>query len=138
MTAEPQYDFFVSYRGQDRELARWVAAVLERHGWSVIIQDRDFSEWSFVADMERAFRHSRALLAVFTRSYLTSGFTKHEYDTARFLSQKEGRYRVAVLGFFPWEDQLETEGVAVIDLLANPEGEACERAIVAGLRQTGL
>ena len=138
VTQEPHYDFFISYRGQDRELAQWVATLLEHHGWSVIFQERDFSGWSFVEDMERSFRSSRAMAAVFTANYLSSGFTQHEYDTARFLAQKDGQYRVFLLGFYPWEDLVETEGVTVIDLLATPMGEACAQAIVQGLRQAGL
>ncbi len=139
MPTEEAYDFFVSYRGVDRELASWVARTLEGHGWSVVIQERDFTGWSFVEDMERAFRHSRAMAAVLTRSYLTSGFTQHEYDTARFLAKQEGRYRVVVLAFSDWEGAVQTDGAEVIDLRSCAEDrEECGRRLAEELRRAGF
>lgn len=48
-------DFFISYTGNDRTWAEWVAWVLEEAGYLVVIQACDFRiGGKFVLDMQRA------------------------------------------------------------------------------------
>lgn len=45
-------DFFISYTGNDRPWAEWIAWVLEEAGYSVVIQAWDFRPGgNFVLDM---------------------------------------------------------------------------------------
>jgi hypothetical protein len=74
------YDVFISYSSKDVD---WVQQILlqklESHGFSVIIDYRDFKTGSFsVEEMQRAVQESRHVILVLTKNYLTSEWTKFE------------------------------------------------------------
>lgn len=76
-------DFFVSYAKQDRLWAEWIAAELEAHGYSAIVQARDFRPGeSFTKRMHDSLRLSRQILAVISPDYLTSQFAEAEWQSA--------------------------------------------------------
>lgn len=73
-------DVFISYSSKDLS---WVRDVLlpnlENHGFSVIVDFRDFKTGSFgVEEMERAVEATRHTLLVLTRNYVESNWTKFE------------------------------------------------------------
>ena|SRR5437660_4243381 len=73
-------DIFVSYSHQD---ISWVRGVLlqnlEEHGFTVMIDYRDFRGGSFsVEEMERAVFECRRVVLVLTPSYVTSEWAKFE------------------------------------------------------------
>jgi hypothetical protein len=64
-------DFFVSYTGEDRRWAEWIAWQLEDAGYSVRIQAWDFGAGSnFVLEMQTASRDSARTIAVLSRAWL--------------------------------------------------------------------
>jgi TIR domain/HEAT repeats len=76
-------DFFISYSGQDRNWALWIARVLEQAGYSVLMQDWDFrpgSDW--VHGMHRASIESAVTVAVLSHSYLQSTHGEAEWRMA--------------------------------------------------------
>lgn len=84
-------DFFVSYTGSDRAWAEWISYVLEAAGYSVILQSWDFLHGgNFVLDMDRAVRASKRTIAVLSRAYCESGFTRAEWADA-FSADPDGR-----------------------------------------------
>src|ERR1039457_6797238 len=73
-------DVFISYSHKDQD---WVLTKLlpklEAHGFSVMIDCRDFQAGSFsVEEMQRGVLQSRHLLLVLTPAYVISEWTKFE------------------------------------------------------------
>ena len=76
-------DFFVSYTGNDRTWAEWVAWVLEEAGYSVVIQAWDFRVGgNFVLDMQRATIEATKTIAVLSSLYLEKSFPQPEWAAA--------------------------------------------------------
>ncbi|MBW4523324.1 MAG: toll/interleukin-1 receptor domain-containing protein [Scytolyngbya sp. HA4215-MV1] len=76
------HDFFISYTGNDRPWAEWIAWVLEEAGYSVIIQAWDFQVGgNFVLDMQKATEAKRTI-AVLSALYLTKPFPQSEWAAA--------------------------------------------------------
>jgi hypothetical protein len=76
-------DFFISYRGRDRQDALAIAGVLEEEGYPCILQALDMSPTNVEAvirqNIAHAFRTSRVMIACFTREYPTSDFCQEEF-----------------------------------------------------------
>ena len=76
-------DFFISYTGNDRTWAEWVAWVLEEAGYSVVIQAWDFRVGgNFVLDMQRATVEATRTIAVLSSLYLEKSFPQPEWAAA--------------------------------------------------------
>jgi len=76
-------DFFVSYTGNDRTWAEWVAWVLEEAGYTVVIQAWDFRPGgNFVLDMQRATIDAERTIAVLSALYLEKPFPQPEWAAA--------------------------------------------------------
>ncbi|MEJ1930716.1 TIR domain-containing protein [Nostoc sp. NIES-2111] len=79
---ESMKDFFISYTGNDRTWAEWIAWVLEEAGYSVVIQAWDFSPGgNFVLDMQKATGANRTI-AVLSSLYLQKPFPQSEWAAA--------------------------------------------------------
>jgi hypothetical protein len=75
-------DFFISYTGNDRTWAEWIAWVLEEAGYSVVIQAWDFRVGgNFVLDMQKATEANRTI-AVLSSLYLQKPFPQSEWAAA--------------------------------------------------------
>jgi len=80
MAQSHNYDVFISYSHKD---ADWVRGTLlpklESHGFSVLIDFRDFRGGSFgIEEMQRGVLESRRVILVLTENYLKSDWTKFE------------------------------------------------------------
>ena len=80
-------DVFISYSHKDRD---WVSTSLQRkleeHGFSVMIDSRDFRAGSFsIEEMQRGVLESRHVLLVLTPAYLLSEWSKFENAMAQTL-----------------------------------------------------
>lgn len=72
-------DFFVSRAGADAAIAQAIATILERAGYSTIIQDWDFGHADFVAKMDDALSRAERTITVLSRAYLSSKFCGAEW-----------------------------------------------------------
>jgi hypothetical protein len=89
----PRIDFFVSYTGKDVGWAEWIAWQLEQAGYRVLIQAWDFQPGAnFVAEMERAMEQAAKTVAVLSPDYLTSTFSRPEWQ-ACFREDPDGTAR---------------------------------------------
>ena len=86
---EPAFDFFLSFAGQDHELARRAKDLLTNFGYKVIYQDEDFKlGGSFIANMDHAHLSCRKVIALLTPRYFAiSQHTRNEFEAA-LLDQK--------------------------------------------------
>jgi len=95
-----RYDAFISYRhgGHDGEFARELAASLDRIGYRVAIDERDFpGNASFLQEMERCIRESRYTIAVISSRYLDSGHCEEEAVLSKVLDMGDRRRRLIPL-----------------------------------------
>lgn len=76
-------DFFISYTSSDASWAEWVAWNLENSGYTVIIQQWDFSPGSnFVLSMQEAIVNSLSTIAILSEEYLIKAFPAPEWAAA--------------------------------------------------------
>ncbi|KAM3113373.1 toll/interleukin-1 receptor domain-containing protein [Phormidesmis sp. 146-33] len=76
-------DFFISYTGEDRAWAEWIAWTLEEAGYLVVIQAWDFRPGgNFVLDMQRAMAEASRTIAVLSLLYLQKPFPQSEWAAA--------------------------------------------------------
>ncbi|MEM9486292.1 MAG: TIR domain-containing protein [Cyanobacteria bacterium P01_F01_bin.116] len=81
LTSNPK-DFFISYTGNDRNWAEWIAWILEEAGYTTVIQAWDFHPGgNFVLDMQKATEANRTV-AVLSSLYLDKPFTTAEWAAA--------------------------------------------------------
>lgn len=77
------YNFFISYAKKDIEWANWIAWILEKKGYSVILQEWDFiAGKNFVLQMDIAARESEKTIAILSTAYMSSVFTPSEWAAA--------------------------------------------------------
>ena len=86
-------DFFISYTNSDNNYATWVAEVLEKHGYSVTIQEWDFTPGdNFVAKINEALIECDKLIIILSRRYLESKWCEAEW-TSKLAEQQNNKDR---------------------------------------------
>ena len=96
-TFTPRYDVFVSYRhgGRDGDFAHELLAALERVGYTVAIDERDFpANASFLQEMERCIQESRFTVAIISCRYFDSGNCEEEAILCKVLDMSDRRRRL--------------------------------------------
>src|SRR5271165_2596013 len=88
-SAEEPRDFFISFNKMDRAWAKWIAYVIEEHGYTVYFQDWDF-RGNFVEHMDRAQRSCQRTISVLSDHYFGSDFSLGEW-TARYVQDPAAR-----------------------------------------------
>ena len=87
-------DFFVSYNQHDREKAEWIAWQLEDAGYEVAFPPWDCRPGnSFPNFMDKAAQEAHATIAVLSETYLTSPYTRPEWEAA-FIQDPTGKDRM--------------------------------------------
>jgi hypothetical protein len=126
-----RYDVFISYRhgGRDTEVARQLAEALEADGYSVAIDERDFpANASFLQEMERCVRESRATVAVISSQYLMSGNCQEEAIICKVLDMGDRKRRLIPLVIEPVSMPAWLYGIVGIDATkANPMVDPFEK-----------
>ena len=92
-----RYDVFISYRhgGRDGDFACELLVALERSGYSVAIDERDFpANASFLQEMERCIRESRFTVSIISPRYLDSGNCEEEAILCKVLDMNDRRRRL--------------------------------------------
>lgn len=88
-------DFFISYTGNDRAWAEWIAWILEDAGFTVVIQAWDFKAGQdFVQRMEEALSQTRKLIAVLSQDYFDAKYTNAEWRAAFAADPSGGERRL--------------------------------------------
>ncbi len=134
----PSKDFFISYTGDDREWAEWIAWELEEAGYHVIIQAWDFrpgGNWAL--DMHRGLQKADRLILVLSPNSLESGFVEAEWATF-FADDPTGEERK----LFPIRiEECEPPGLlksrSYLDLVGLTDEEEIRVALLDGLKPRG-
>jgi len=126
-------DFFVSFNKADRDWAKWIAYVVEEHGYTVYFQDWDF-RGNFVEHMDRAHRTCRRTIAILSDHYFGSAFTLGEW-TARYAQDPAAREdRIIPVRHGPLTDAGLLGVIQYADLRECDEREA-ERRLLDRIRR---
>lgn len=80
--SESSPSFFISRAGEDREVAKWIAGVLEAEGHQTTLQDYDFTSGVFPEHIGRALGSAERFIAVLSPHYLEKQFTLAELHAA--------------------------------------------------------
>ncbi len=116
--ASTRYDVFISYRhgGADTEFARALLAALERQGYRVALDERDFpANASFLREMERCIRESRHTVAIISSRYLGSGNCEEEAIICRVLDMGDRQRRLIPMTIEPVAMPVWLYGLVGID-----------------------
>lgn len=121
MNMQFKFDAFISYRHQapDNHFARDTLASLEKVGFKVAIDERDFSpNATFLEEMERCVRESAFTLAVVSPRYFESGNTEEEAVICKVLGMQERRRRLIPLVIEKAHTPVWLFGIVGIDFTA--------------------
>jgi hypothetical protein len=113
-----RYDVFISYRhgGRDGEFARELLLALERDGYRVAIDERDFpANASFLLEMERCVRESRFTVSLLSPRYLGSGHCEEEAVLCKVLDMGDRKRRLIPMVVEPVELPVWLFGIVGID-----------------------
>ena len=76
-------DFFISYNKDDKQQAKWIAAVLEAEGYTSYLQAWDFRAGeNFILNMNNILKRSKRFIAVLSKKYLESLYCQAEWAVA--------------------------------------------------------
>jgi hypothetical protein len=118
-------DFFISYNGQDRKWAEWIAWELEEEGFSVVIQAWDFvGNW--VIQMDRAMRETRGTIAVLSPNFTQALYTQPEWGNAFRLDPTGKSDLLIPVRIAPVEPEGILAMIVYVDFVGRDEEECAE------------
>lgn len=90
-TSIDKKDFFISYTSANKEIAEWIAWILEGANYSTIIQAWDFHAGAqFPIEMQEASMKAERVITCLSREYFNSSFTQPEW-AAYFVKDPKGK-----------------------------------------------
>jgi len=128
-------DFFISYNKADRDVAVWIAQVLQESNYSTIVQAEDMLPGSnFVLEMDRAVKQTRRTIAVLSPDYLTSLYTQPEWAAA-FRNDPTGEKGLLIpVRVRACQPEGLLAQIVYLDFVGQ-DGEAAKEALLAGLKR---
>jgi hypothetical protein len=133
--APERFDFFISYAGEDRGWAEWIAWEIEGAGCSTRLQHWDFLPGgSFPAEMHEAIRTCDRTLAVLSPAYLESYYTAKEWQ-AVFAEGEEGEKKLVPVRVRECEPDGLLRSIIWVDLVGADEESS--RSLLLGLLRNG-
>jgi len=127
-------DFFISYTKKDAKFATWVAELLERSGYTVIIQEWDFRPGdNLVANIHKALIECKKLIVILSEDYLKSGWCEAEW-TSKYAEQMVlNEQRIVPIKIGPVNTRGLLSSLIYIDIVDKSEKDA-ESLILSGIR----
>jgi predicted ATPase len=131
---------FVSRAGADAAISERVAAVLERAGFDVILQQRSFANKSFIQSMQSALESGARVVALLSPSYLASDYCAAEWQSVLADDPLNKRSRLIVLRVVECAPAGLLKALAYWDLVSVTEPELFENIVLEAVRvrQPGL
>jgi len=131
---EDKNDFFISYNKSDRQWAKWVAATLEKEGYSTIIQAWDFRPGgNFVRYMQEALLSSERLIAILSEDYLKSLYCQDEWMSA-FTRDPGGNKKIIIpVRITDIEPKGLLAAIIYIDLFGIDDEKEAEKRLIQGV-----
>jgi len=127
-------DFFISYNKNDKQWAKWIAAVLEQSGgYTCYIQAWDFRKGgNFVLDMQKALVNSERAIAVLSPSFMDSEYCQAEW-AVEFTKDPASKNRLLIpVRVYDFKPEGLFASITYIDLVGVEEKEA-EKQLLNGV-----
>ena len=123
-------NFFISYAGQDKPWAEWIAAQLDAAGYTVFLQAWDVRPGSnIVVEIDHAIKQTDCTLLVLSAAFLTSGSTFSAW-AADFHQDSTGRERrLLPVRIEPCEPTGLLAQIEYLDLVGYDAEQARERLL---------
>jgi WD40 repeat protein len=137
MTAGASPLLFVSYTPADEDWASWIAWELESAGYRVVLQAWDFVPGTnFVDFMDRGVAGAAAVIAVLSRSYLSSRFGRWEWQTAILADPDDPEAKLITVRVeeCPLEGLLST--ITYVDLVSVQDQHEARNRVLTRVGQT--
>lgn len=128
---------FVSYTPADEDWASWMAWELESAGYRVVLQAWDFVPGTnFIDFMDRGVAGAAAVIAVLSRSYLSSRFGKWEWQTAILANPDDPAAKLITVRVeeCPLEGLLST--ITYVDLVGLADMDEARERLLRRVAQT--
>ena len=128
---------FVSYTPADEGWASWIAWELESAGYRVVLQAWDFVPGTnFVDFMDRGVAGAGAVIAVLSRSYLSSRFGRWEWQTAILADPGDPAAKLITVRVedCPIEGLLST--ITYVDLVGAPDPATARDLLLTRVNHT--
>ncbi len=131
-------DFFISYTSSDENRATWIAQVLEKNGYSVIIQAWDFRPGdNFVSKINQSLKECQKLIMVLSNNYLKSVWCEAEWTVKLSEQTKHNDRRIIPIRI----ENIVVDGllssIVYIDIFDKTESEAIAE-ILKGIEEKPL
>lgn len=118
-------DFFVSYTGRDSIYAVWIAYMLEKMGYSTVIQAWDFKPGdNLVAKINESLIDCDKLVIILSDSYLNSKWCETEWTTKLYENVKTGDRKIIPIRVEPVNISGLLAPLIYIDLVNKTKDEA--------------
>lgn len=129
--------YFISYTGQDKEWANWIAAVLEEQGQTVLNPEWDIRAGdNFVSKMNEFIRKCDVCIPVLSQAYLESAYCTAEWTNIFAVVVKEKEKRmipVRVSDVNPDGLFYATVYVDLYDEILAHDEKAAEKKLIEGV-----
>lgn len=118
-------DFFISYTSSDEKYAKWIAELLEKNGYTTIIQAWDFRPGdNFVSKINEALTSCKKMIIVLSENYMKSNWCQAEW-TSKIADQIKN-------GTFVPDIEVMPAGIFIVPILQAflCLCHLCERAVI--------
>jgi hypothetical protein len=128
-------DFFISYTGQDRSWAVWIAWQLEEAGYSTIIQAWDFRPGcNFPIEMHQALQKTERMIAVCSEAYLESIFSAPEWASVFSQDPQGQENKLVPVKVSPCSPEGLLKAIVWINLIGLSEKDA-KKVLLDGVKE---
>lgn len=127
-------DYFISYTSADTVYATWIATILEKNGYRVIIQEWDFRPGDNIPQkIDESLRICKKMIVVMSQKYLESGWCSAEWTNMYYQMIYGNEIRIIPIRIEPILIKGLLGGLQYIDLVDLTKDEA-EKRIIEGVK----
>lgn len=120
-------DFFISYTKTDKNMAEWIAYILEKEGYSTIIQEWDFCAGeNFLLKMDESIMNAKCLVLVLSDNYMKSPWCRAEWIAKLGEQIISGERKILPIRIEPVEIKGLLSTIIYADIVGKTEYEAKE------------
>lgn len=127
-------DFFISYTSNDVDRATWIAELLEKNNYSVVIQEWDFKVGdNFISKINESLITCKKLIIILSKDYLNSKWCNAEWTSKMSEQIHTEENRIIPIRIEKVDIKGLLSPIVYIDIVDRTEDEAVE-LILNGLR----
>ena len=131
-------DFFVSYTSLDEKYAVWIASILEKDKYSVVIQKWDFRPGdNLVNRIHESLQECNKLIIILSENYLNSRWCEAEWTSKLSEQIETSERKVIPIRIEPVVPKGLLKNIIYIDIVDSPTEEHTIKTILNGVKDVG-